>query len=99
MSEQTASSIRYQQALVSLAQRRLRGRPLQQAEAIAKHYAAHATLAINLLHLIEAQREAAQQDSGTPAAIDAAANAYIAYHVEEIKRNHLHDFGIELEWL
>ncbi len=63
--------------------------PDHQAETIAKHYTSHATLALNLMQLIDVRRY-----SEDPQNLDAA----IAHCVEIIKNNHWHDFGIELEW-
>lgn len=88
-SETSISATRYEQHLSALAYDRLSKFPEQQAETIARHYTAHATLALNLLELIRARRY-----SDNPKDLDAG----IAYHLEQIKRNHRHDFGIELEW-
>lgn len=87
----SATSIRYEQAVMAIAHERLRRFPEHQAEAIAKHYAAHATTAMQILKMIEARR-------GT---WDATPNLDQAIQmlVEQIKTNHRHDFGIELEWL
>jgi hypothetical protein len=85
----SAMSVRYEMQAMALAHERLRRFPEQQAEAIGKHYAAHATLALNLLELVRARR-----GSDDPTNLDAA----IAHCVDQIKRNHRHDFGIELEW-
>jgi hypothetical protein len=74
---------------MALAYERMLKCPEAQAEVIAKHYVAHATLALNLLELTRSRR-----CSDNPQQLDAA----IAWHVEEIRRNHRRDFGIELEW-
>lgn len=72
--------------------RRVRGREdaIQQAEAIARHYVAHATIAAQLLNTIEASR---QFKSPMP-----ELDRFISYMVNTIKANHAKDFGIELEW-
>ncbi len=74
---------------MALAYERLKRLPEMQAEIIAKHYAAHATLALTLLKLIQARRY-----SDNPSVF----NSEIAYCMNQIKRNHQYDFGIELEW-
>lgn len=89
MNNQTATAINYEKAASELARLRLLKYPSEQAETIAKHYVAHAVLALDLLKMIEARRQ-----SDEPGNLDWA----IAYSLEQIKRNHLHDFGIALEW-
>ena len=66
--------------------------PEEQAEAIGRHYAAHAKIAMELLKLIELRRYATDTTN-------ANADAAIAYLVEQIKRNHRHDLGMALEWV
>jgi hypothetical protein len=85
----SATATRYEMAAMALAYERMMKCPECQPEAIAKHYAAHATLALNLIELCKDRRY-----SDNPQELDAA----IAHCVEQIKRNHRHDFGIELEW-
>ena len=63
--------------------------PGEQAEAIAKHYAAHARIAMDLLQACNMRRcnpEATELD------------AVINYCVDQIKQNHSCDLGIALEW-
>lgn len=84
-----ASEIRYENAAKQLAFARLQQCPESQAEAICKHYVAHAVLALDTLRLIEAARFSEDRTSA-----DYAIKSFVA----TIKRNHLHDFGIELEW-
>ena len=87
---QTASSIRYDSMVAERAYESMRyGSPEYQAEVIAKHYASHATLALQLLELLKARRY-----GGATENLDSA----IAWTVDQIKRNHRHSFGIELEW-
>ena len=85
----SATYARCEMESMARAYERLHRFPEQQAEAIGKHYAAHATLALNLLELLRARRY-----SDDPTNFDAA----IAHCVDQIKRNHRYDFGIELEW-
>ncbi len=63
--------------------------PEIQAEIIARHYASLATVALNLLQLIEARRyleNAVEMDK------------CIEFFVEQIKTHHWQDLGIKLEW-
>ena len=85
----SSTAIRYEASAIALAYQSLCQCQDRQAETIARHYIAHATLALNLLHLIEARRH-----SSDPVNLDAA----IDHCVQQIKRNHMYDFGIELEW-
>jgi len=85
----SATSERYKQELGNMARRRLLTYPDCQAEAIAKHYAAHATIALQILKMLECRRHA----GGYP-----ELDRSIQMLVDEIKNNHWHDFGIELEW-
>jgi len=62
---------------------------LQQAEKIARHYLAHATIAQQLLMIIEAVR-GFEPNNDT--------EALIKYWADQIRNNHAHDFGIELSW-
>lgn len=74
---------------IDLARRRLVGSASEQARAIAKHYVRHAMLAQTLARLLEAQcLRCAHPD----------AESLIQSMVNQIKRDHLHDFGIALEW-
>lgn len=86
---ETATSVRYKLAEAEL-RRRILLDPDQQAEAIARHYAAHAMLAKDTLDMIAIKR---RYDHQTPD-LDMA----IQTQIDAIKANHLKDFGIELEW-
>lgn len=83
------TALRYEQYAMSLAYDRMVKCPECQPEVIARHYAAHATLALNLLELCRARRYSRDTKD-----LDTA----IEHCVEQIKNNHRHDFGIELEW-
>lgn len=87
--DHSATTVRYERAVTALAYERLRRSSEQQAEAIARHYTAHATLALTLLDLLESRKH-----SHDTTALDATIEICVA----QIKRNHRHDFGIELEW-
>ena len=84
-----ASQVHYEMALRKIAYYKLSKYPEFQAEAIAKHYVAHAMIALQLLKLTENRRhdESAQD-----------LEYLIKMLVDQIKTNHLHDFGIELDW-
>ena len=86
----SASSERYKQELGNMARHRLLMYPDCQAEAIAKHYAAHATIALQILKMLECRQHIGGYDE-----LDRS----IQMLVDEIKNNHWHDFGIELEWI
>lgn len=72
-----------------MAFQRLEEHEHHQAEAIAKHYAAHATIALQILKMVECRKY-----TGGHPELDRS----IQMLVDEIKNNHWHDFGIELEW-
>lgn len=82
----SASQINYEQMQMDLAYNMLAEHPYQQAERIAKHYVAHATIALQILELLKHKGESKD--------IELCAERL----VNEIKRNHRHDFGIDLEW-
>lgn len=63
--------------------------PEREAETIAKHYVAHALLAQQILKLVEMGKQGPQTEE---------LNLLIKRLVRDIKQNHLHDFGIPLEW-
>ena len=67
----------------------LAGYPGEQAEAIAKHYAANAKIAMELLQACEMRR-------CKPGATEL--DVVINYCVDQIKQNHSRDLGIALEW-
>lgn len=85
----SATATRYETALTEMARGRLTQHPHLQAEAIARHYTAHATLALQLLKMVECRRH-----SETWPELERS----IQMLVDEIKTNHRHDLGIELEW-
>jgi NADH:ubiquinone oxidoreductase subunit E len=76
------------QHAVDLTIRRLAGDPLAQAEAIARHYTAHAHSAMCLLKLIQSTR-----GQLTP-----AVREVIQLMVAQIQAGHLHDLGLYLDW-
>jgi hypothetical protein len=63
--------------------------PGEQAEAIAKHYAAHAKIAMELRRLCDMR----SYNSGST-----ELEPIINYLVDQIKQNHSCDLGIALEW-
>lgn len=65
---------------------------IQQAEAIARHYVAHAQIALQALRLIELRQQYEQHLGRNPL------NSTISRLIETIKSNHARDLGIELEW-
>lgn len=91
MNKETAkSSIRYEQHLAELAHRSFYEHPETQAEKIARHYTAHAILALHLLDMIDARRNV---QFAEPTAMLENLDFAIEYCVNKIKTNHLHDFG------
>jgi hypothetical protein len=86
----TATSIRHEQADRAIAYETLRRFPEHQAEAIAKHYVAHAMVALQILKIIEVQRGALDTNPNIDQVIQLLVN--------QIKANHRHDLGIALEW-
>lgn len=85
----SATATRYEMALTDMARERLSLHPHLQAEAIARHYTAHATIALQLLKMLECRRH-----TETWPELERS----IQMLTDEIKTNHRHDFGIELEW-
>lgn len=86
---QSASATRYEAELTRLGFARMQSiDPIQQAEAIAKHYASHALAAMEILRIIQARGR-------TPSEI---CDEAIDYLIEGIKRDHRTTFGIELKW-
>lgn len=63
--------------------------PEYQAEAIIRHYAAHASMALQTMKIMEQARYTEDKS---------VVNELIAYNIEIIKLNHVADFGIPLEW-
>jgi hypothetical protein len=85
----STSAVRYEACMMELARKRLSECPDYQAEAIAKHYASLAIVAMNLLEMLQQRRYGTN-----PQVLD----DLIDYRVEQIKSSHRLDFGIELEW-
>ena len=84
----TTESTMYERNLVALTRERLRrAAPTLQAELIAGHYARNALLALQLMAAINNRPY-----GGDPTGV-------IAHMHEQLKKNHLHDLGIALEWL
>ena len=63
--------------------------PEAQAETILRHYAAHAKIAMDTLQILNASRCAPDKK---------VTDELINYAVQQIKNNHIADFGIPLEW-
>lgn len=83
----TASQTNYEEACREVAFRNMEQSPLrQQAEKIARHYLAHAEVAKTIMSVIETVEPCEASDQ------------LLAHLVGLIKSNHLHDFGIALEW-
>jgi len=85
----SASLTRYETCEMELAHYRLARHPQAQAEAIARHYLAHAATAQHLLKIIEMARHTEH----TPDVESA-----IKYLTDQIRTNHRRDLGIELSW-
>jgi hypothetical protein len=83
---------RHEMMDMMLKYRMLSEHPKAQAEAIARHYAAYANIALDLLNIVEAKRHA-PTGADTTSSDDA-----IRYLVDEIKQGHAHDLGIQLDW-
>lgn len=87
-----SAMLRHEMMDMMLKYRMLSEHPKAQAEAIAKHYAAYANIALDLLNIVEAKRHA-PTGADTTSSDDA-----IRYLVDEIKQGHAHDLGIQLDW-
>lgn len=83
------AELRHKHELGNMARHKLMKYPDHQAEVIAKHYVAHANIAMEILKMVECARH-----TGAYAELDRS----IQMLVDEIKNNHWHDFGIELNW-
>lgn len=83
------TTIRHHEQRGALVRQRLSESTEGQAEAIARHYIAHANIAENLLKMVEARKH-----TGGYGELDRA----IKMLTDEIKNNHWNDFGIALEW-
>ncbi len=86
----TATEIRFEMDAKKLAFKILLNDPLAQAERISNHYIAHAQMSLQLKRLLEELSHTSAPSKDLYFAID--------FCVNEIKRGHLHDFGLELEW-
>lgn len=91
--EKPQSQIRYEKHLARLARERFYLNPKSEAVAIAKHYASHAILAMQILEVIN-------QLQCIPPGTEVGPNVlqFIFENVKIIKQNHLIDFGLKLEW-
>ena len=87
-----STSIRHDDRLRDMAYKRLQDFPNMRAEAIAKHYASLASVALQLLHIIETTRYA--QSSENMKYVECA----IEYLMRQIQHAHAMDFGIPLDW-
>lgn len=91
--EPTATQARVELAEIEQARYRMSRIPkLAQAEAIARHYLAHAMTAGEILKMVEMCSRDRFSDQN-PDALD-----LLDMMVSSIKQDHLHDFGIPLEW-
>jgi len=89
---QTASQSRAYLADMELGFRRMiQGDDMTEAEIIARHYLAHVNVAQQILAIVK-------MSEGQPYPPDEHIKAFLKYHVDLIKTNHAHDFGIELKW-
>lgn len=88
----TAAEIRLEQNILQSRFNLLSIAPHLQAEAIARHYLAHANIAKQMMQLVDikSRRLVNGQERIT---------AILEMLAEEIKTNHAHDFGIQLEWV
>lgn len=88
--ETSASAIRYEQQRAEIVRRMaIHGGERTQAEMIARHYTALATVALELLRLCEMRKRVGSSPES---------NQIIDYLVDTIKKTHWDDFGIPLEW-
>lgn len=92
---QNKTAARYELELAKLAHNSMWKNPEGQAEKIAKHYCAHALLALQLLRFCEIKRNC-KFDSDLTNFLNT--DFAIRNLTDDIKRNHLYDFGIPLEW-
>ena len=90
MNEKTATQIRLDADKARLSYSMLRADPQAQAEAIARHYIAHAQMALQIVKLLDAKKII-----GDP---NPAIDEIVEFQVKQIKANHWADFGIALEW-
>lgn len=94
---QTATSARYENEVKRLAKYQLWKHPSSQAEKIAKHYCAHAIIALQLAELLAIKEDSKYNPDFTfQNSLDL--DLMIERLAGDIKRNHAYDFGIDLEW-
>lgn len=90
MSDKTASQAREELMRAEIARDVMfRSSRLQRAKRIAEHYVAHAMVAQQIVRLL---------DSLPCGEVDPETACMVERMVEDIKRNHLYDFGIMLDW-
>ncbi len=68
---------------------RLRDNPKTQAQSIARHYCENANYSMRIMELIKLRGMTDDEKS---------LDECISFYVNQIKRNHREDLGIELEW-
>ncbi len=96
MNENTsASATRYQMEAARLAKKQLWLCPQSQAEKIGKHYCSLAIVALQLLEFCDMARDTRFDDDLKQHEM---AKSAIKNLSDEIRKHHLYDFGIELEW-
>ena len=88
----SAAATRYEHHVVAMQRERFWQHPEDAATIIAKHYVAHAMLALQTLEMIKAREFAPRPPFGTCSDIDWA----ITKNIEDIKKNHLFDFGTHI---
>lgn len=89
MSEKPASVVRYERAIQELAREYFWRHPESAPERIAKHYCAHAIIAFETCQLIKYSQLMHSLNGKDSADVLAC----IHRNIEQIKRNHLADFG------
>lgn len=86
---ETATSIRLKAMQLDLAYSRLSQHSHLQAEAISRHYVAHATMAMNIMYLIKLR---------SPFRSNPELESVIESQIAIIKTNHANDLGVVLDW-
>jgi hypothetical protein len=94
VNRQTASEIDLEKRARFLARGFLFEHPEEQARVVAEHYLSHAHIARALIHLIGEFNNARRHGLGTANNMRDGIEILLG----EIKRDHLVDFGIPLEW-
>lgn len=87
----TATQARYERERTILTRRQVaRLDPVRRAQAVARHYAAHAALALEILNMVEGMEQYdIKPEIGEPTA---------RLLLEQLQRAHLADLGVPLEW-